>query len=74
LLICFYLSSALVIKPIFYDLGVDLKPLEDSLHEFKNAVVSWKKWVETLDLKENPLTARYVNDQVLAVASNKSMS
>jgi hypothetical protein len=43
---------------------VSIKPLENSLHEFRVAVESWKKWVETLDLKENPLAARYVNDQV----------
>ena len=46
------------------DLGVNITTLDDGITTFKKEVGNWRTRLEKLDYKNNPMIARYVNDQV----------
>ena len=46
------------------DLGVETKHFKDAVYAFRKAVEDWKKYVGSLDVDNNPMIMRYVNDQM----------
>lgn len=45
-------------------LGIETKYLNASVYAFRDSVVAWKEYVKGLDTS-NPMTLRYVNDQMM---------
>ena len=46
-------------------LGIETMYLNASVYAFRESVVAWKEYINGLDTTNNPMTLRYVNDQMI---------